>query len=57
MLCGQALMEFDKLQSQYGGTTNNHLKIIQEGLLEYFFLINALTVNLEAFPLSVLRQG
>ena len=29
MLRGQALMEFDKIQAQYGGATNNHLKLIQ----------------------------
>ena len=43
MLRGQALREFDELQSQYGGLTNNHLKLIQEGLLEYFFTINLLS--------------
>ena len=43
MLHGQALREFDELQSQYGGATNNHLKLIHEGLLEYFFPINALS--------------
>ena len=35
-------MEFDKIQAQYGGATNNHLKLIQEGLLEYLFPINVL---------------
>ena len=30
ILCGQALMEFDKLQSHYGGSTNNHLKLIRK---------------------------
>ena len=43
MLRWQALREFDKLQSQYGDATNNHLNLIQEGLLEYFFPINALS--------------
>ena len=43
MLHVQALREFDKLQSQYGGANNNHLKLIQEGLLEYLFPINALS--------------
>ena len=43
MLRGQAFREFDKLQSQYGGAANNHLKLIQEVLLEYFFRINALS--------------
>ena len=43
MLCGQELREFDKLQSQYGGVINNHLKLIHKGLLEYFFPINALS--------------
>ena len=43
MLSGQALREFDKLQSQYRGATNNRLKLIQEGLLEYFFPINSLS--------------
>ena len=31
------------LQSQYGDATNNHLNLIQEGLLEYFFPINTLS--------------
>ena len=43
MLHGQALAEFDELQSQYCGATNNHLKLNPEGLLEYFFLINSLS--------------
>ena len=43
MLRGQALREYDKLQSQYRGATNNRLKLIQEGLLEYFFPINSLS--------------
>ena len=43
MLRGQALREFDKLHSQYGGAINNHLKLIQKGLLEYFFPINELS--------------
>ena len=43
MLCGQALREFDKIQSQYGGATNNYLNIIQEVLLEYFFTISVLS--------------
>ena len=43
MLCGQALREFDSLQSQYGGLTNNHPKIIQEGLIDYLFPINSLS--------------
>ena len=37
------MREFDKLQSQYGGATNNHLKLIQEGLLECFFPINSIS--------------
>ena len=43
MLRGKALRKFDEKQSQYGGATNNHLKIIQEDLLEDFFLMNALS--------------
>ena len=43
MLRGQALREFDELQSQHVGATNNYLKLIQEGLLEYFFPINAIS--------------
>ena len=43
MLRGQTLREFDKLQSQYGGTTNNLLKLIQEGFLDYFSPINFLS--------------
>ena len=43
MLHGQELSEFDKIQSQYGGAASNHLKLIQEGLLEYLFSINALS--------------
>ena len=45
MLRGQTLKEFEELHSQYCGATNNHLKLIQEGLLEYFFLIKALFKN------------
>ena len=33
MLCGKALRGIEKLQSQYGGATNNHLKLILKGLL------------------------
>ena len=43
MLRGQSLKEFDKLHSQYGGATKKYLNLIQEGLLEYFFPINALS--------------
>ena len=43
MLSGQALREFSELQSKYIGTTNNHLKLIQEGLLECLFPINAIS--------------
>ena len=43
MLREQELREFDDLQTHYGGSTNNHLKLIQEGLLEYFFPINSLS--------------
>ena len=43
MLRVQALREFNKVQSQYSGATNNHLKIIQKGLLEYLFPIDALS--------------
>ena len=43
ILRGQRLREFDKLQSHYGGPTNNHLNLIQEVLLEYFFPINSLS--------------
>ena len=43
MLRGQALREFDELQSQNSGSTNNHLKLIQEVLLEYFTPINSIS--------------
>ena len=43
MIFGQALRDFNELQSQYGGLTNNHLKLIQEGLLEYFLTINLIS--------------
>ena len=43
MLRGQALRGFDKLQSQYVDATDNHLKLIQEGLLEYIFPIDKLS--------------
>ena len=36
MLHGQEFREFDKLQFQYGGATNNHLKLIQEGFTKVF---------------------
>ena len=42
MLRGQELVEFYELQFQYGGTTNNHHKLIQKGLLDYFFPKNSL---------------
>ena len=43
MLRGKTLREFNELQSKYGGSTNNHIKLIQEGLLEYFFPIDSLS--------------
>ena len=43
MLRGKTLREFNELQSKYGGSTNNHIKLIQEGLLEYFFPINEIS--------------
>ena len=33
--CGEALLEFDELEIQNTGTSNAHLKFIQEGLLGY----------------------
>ena len=42
MLCRQVPRKFDELQSQNGGSTNNHLNIITEGLLEYILPINSL---------------
>ena len=33
ILCGEALREFDELVIQNTGTSNAHLKFIQEGLL------------------------
>ena len=43
MLRGGKLQEFDELASNNNGTTNTHLKQIQEDLLGYFFPINALS--------------
>ena len=43
LLTGEALREFDELASWNTGTNNSHLKFIQEGLLGYFFPINALS--------------
>ena len=43
MLRGKALSGFGELKSQYGGATNNYPKLIQEGLLYYFFLVNVLS--------------
>ena len=43
LLRGEALQEFDKLSSKNAGTKRTHLKFIQEGLLSYFFPINALS--------------
>ena len=43
MLRGNTLREFEELQAQYGCETNNNFKLIQEGVLEYFFPINALS--------------
>ena len=42
MLRGEALREFDKLANHNAGTNNTHLKFIQETLLKYFPLMNAL---------------
>ena len=42
LLCGEAIREFDNLVSHNNGTTNPHLKEIQEVLLDYFFPTNAL---------------
>ena len=43
MLLGEALRKFGKLEIQNHGTKNAHLKHTTEGLLEYFFPINALS--------------
>ena len=43
LLRRESLREFDKLSSQNAGTNVAHLKFIQEGLLSYFFLINAVS--------------
>ena len=42
MLRGESLREFDVIADQVGSTTNAHLKQIKEGLLRYFFSLNAL---------------
>ena len=43
MLHGEELREFDELDSQNNGSTNAHLKEIQEVLLAYFPSLNAVT--------------
>ena len=55
MLHGNALREFNKLAIQNGGSTNNHLKIITEGLLGNFFPINTLSNKKRAMT-RVMRQ-
>ena len=42
LLCGSSLREFDELELQ-GNTTNNHLKLITKGLLDYFSPMNGLS--------------
>ena len=39
LLRGESLQDFDKLASQNTGTSNSHLKFVQEGLLGCFLLI------------------
>ena len=53
MLSVHALREFGELQSQYGGATNNHLKIIQECLLDYFFRIDSLSKKKRVMRLTM----
>ena len=43
MLSGEALQTFYELYSQNNGTTNAHLKEIQESLLVYFIPLNAVS--------------
>ena len=55
MLCGQALREFDEFQSQNGGLTNNYLKLITEGLIEYLFPINYISKQIRATRIAMRR--
>ena len=55
MLCGQALRDFDELISQNNGLTKNHLKIITEVLLGYFFPINALSKQKHATRRAIFK--
>ena len=48
MLRVQELSEFNELYIQYGGLTNNHLRIIQEGLIYDLFPINSLSKHKRA---------
>ena len=43
LLCGESFWAFDELEIQNNGTSNEHLKFIQEGLLGYFPLIDTLS--------------
>ena len=55
MKCGKALRDFDKLLAQYDSGNNNHLKLIQEGLLDYFFRTNALSKQKRAMRRAILK--
>ena len=55
MLRGHSLKVFDELHSKYGSSTNNHLKLIQEGLIEYFFPISLLLKQKRAMRCVMLK--
>ena len=55
LLHGKSLWEFDELASQNAGTKNSHLKFIQEGLLRYYFPINALSKQNRAMGSAIYK--
>ena len=50
---GKPLREFDELSSQNGGSTNNHIKLITEGLIGYFFPINPISKQKRAMKFAM----
>ena len=53
MLRVQELSEFNELYIQYDGLTNNHLRIIQEGLIYDLFPINSLSKHKRAMRRAI----
>ena len=56
MLHGEALREFDAIASQAASTTNGLLKFSKEGLLSYFYPINALNNQKRAMRRAMIKH-